>query len=180
MNYFFTADEHYFHANIIKYANRPFATIKDMFTTLVDRHNEVVKNKKDMVIHAGDFSFANYQDTQNIIKCLNGTHYFIRGSHDYWMSQGFHEMWEKNINGVYVVVCHYAMRTWGRSHYNSWNLYGHAHGGLAGVGKQMDIGVDTVSSNHERFYPYSFEEIHEIMKYKPNNFNFISERNKNE
>ena len=29
-----------------------------------------------------------------------------------------------------VVLCHYAMRVWDRSHYGSWHLYGHSHGNL--------------------------------------------------
>jgi hypothetical protein len=57
---------------------------------------------------------------------LNGTNIFLKGSHDYWLKgTKFHEIWEGRIEKQYVVVCHYAMRTWARSHYNSWQLYGH-------------------------------------------------------
>lgn len=41
-----------------------------------------------------------------------------------------------------IVLCHYAMRTWDRSHYNSWHLYGHSHGDLPSIGMSMDVGVD--------------------------------------
>ena len=57
--YFFTADEHYGHTNIIKYCRRPFSTVQDMDRELVRRHNEVVKDS-DTVIHAGDFTLQNY------------------------------------------------------------------------------------------------------------------------
>ena len=61
-----------------------------------------------------------------------------------------------------IILCHYAMRTWDASHYNSYQLYGHSHGMLDGIGKQMDVGVDT----HPEFRPYSFDEIAKIMKTK--------------
>ena len=67
-----------------------------------------------------------------------------------------------------IVLCHYCMRVWPKSHYGSWQLFGHSHGGLPGVGKQMDVGVDTNS-----YYPYSLGEIKEIMKDKPDNFNLV-------
>ena len=63
-------------------------------------------------------------------------------------------MWRKMIDGQFVVVCHYALRTWERAHYGSWNLHGHSHGTLEPVGKQMDVGVD---SHH--FRPVSFEVV---------------------
>lgn len=41
-----------------------------------------------------------------------------------------------------IVLCHYGMRVWDRSHYNSWHLYGHSHGALPSQGMSMDVGVD--------------------------------------
>lgn len=68
-----------------------------------------------------------------------------------------------------------AMLVWPRSHYNSWQLFGHSHGGLSHTnsdnlihGKQMDVGVDT-----NNFYPYSFEQIQKIMEKRPDNFNLV-------
>jgi len=80
------------------------------------------------------------------------------------------QIWEKRIYEQVVVVCHYAMRVWPKSHYNSWQLYGHSHGRLGGIGKQYDIGVD-----NNNFYPVSFNEICEIMQNKPDNSNLVGE-----
>jgi calcineurin-like phosphoesterase family protein len=63
------------------------------------------------------------------------------------------------------------MRTWARSHYNSWQLYGHSHGKLEPIGKQWDIGVD-----NNNYYPVSFDQITEIMKTRPDNPNLIKRR----
>lgn len=171
--YFFTADEHYFHKNIIKFCNRPFNDINEMNQALIDRHNEVV-SKDDIVIHAGDFCWSNHiEDAMRIKEQLNGKHTFLKGSHDKWMRKGngnrfFHEIWEKKIEDVYVVVCHYAMRTWARSHYNSWHCYGHSHGKLEPIGKSWDVGVD-----NNDFYPVSFEQLKEIMVNRPDNPNLV-------
>lgn len=175
--YYFTADEHYFHRNIIRFCGRPFSSVKEMNEEMIENHNRVVKDSSDNItIHAGDFSFGSTEQTKNIIKKLNGIHIFLHGSHDKWGAMRKRkQIWEKRIGKgkQMVVVCHYAMKTWHCSHWNSWHLFGHSHGGLNHEGKTMDVGVDT-----NNFKPYSFEEIKNIMKDKPNNFNFIKRKDK--
>ncbi len=170
--YFFTADEHYFHSKIIKYCNRPFDDVDQMNSAMIDNHNKIVKSN-DITIHAGDFSFGDKQKTRTIIKQLNGDHVFIMGCHDRWLkgNSTIPQIWSKRINGQLIVVCHYAMKVWKASHYNSWHLFGHSHGKLPSEGKTCDIGVDT-----SNFYPYSQEDIHDIMNDKPDNFNLIKNR----
>lgn len=177
MTFWFTGDEHYFHNNILKYSNRPFEDIIEMNEILISNHNSLVK-ENDTVIHAGDFSLINDKKFlyKNIINKLKGNHIFLKGSHDYWIPwKNAITRWEKNIkiNGknYYFVVDHYAGRVWAKSHYNSFQLYAHSHCRLKGIGKQMDIGVDC----HD-FYPISDEEVEEIMKNRPDNFNFIKNR----
>jgi len=66
------------------------------------------------------------------------------------------------LRDIEMVLCHYAMRSWPKSHYGAWHLYGHSHGKLPMLGRSMDIGVDT----HD-FYPYSLDEISCIMNNIP-------------
>ena len=166
--YFFTADEHYNHANVITFMKRPFQNLTEMNCELVRRNNEIVK-PDDFVIHAGVFCWKGSAEfLRSLQKSLIGNHIYLRGSHDNWMNGSYHEIWEKNIEGQHIVVCHYAMRTWGKSHWNSWQLYGHSHGQLPPEGKQYDVGVDC-----NDFYPVSFEQIVEIMKSRPDNFNLV-------
>ena len=141
---------------------------------LIANHNKLV-GENDLTIHAGDFTlWKNIKGIyEKYINKLNGNHVFLRGSHDYWLNgKPNHEIWEKNIfikgQRYHFVVCHYAMRVWARSHYNSFQLFGHSHGRLEPVGKQHDIGVD-----NNTFYPVSAERIVEIMKDRPDNFNLI-------
>lgn len=166
--YFFTADQHYNHKRISEYCNRPFQTVQEMDNELIRRHNEVVK-KEDTVIHAGDFAFVNATyKAMEYFNQLNGKHIYLKGSHDKWIPQFALQIFEKMIERQYVVVCHYCMKTWLRSHYNSWQLYGHSHGRLQPTGKQWDIGVD-----NNDFYPVSFNQLKDIMDNSPDNPNFI-------
>lgn len=174
--YFITGDEHYYHGGksghdgIIKYCNRPFNDVEEMNEVQIENSNSVVK-EGDIVIHAGDFTLLKDRKKiqKDLIDRLNGTHIFLKGSHDYWMPKHRSlQRWEGMIDGHYIVVDHYNMRTWARSHYNSWQLYAHSHGRLDPVGKQWDVGVD-----NNNFFPLSFEQIKEIMKGRPDNWNFI-------
>mgnify|MGYP001186250171 CR=1 FL=1 len=166
MNYFFTADEHYGHENIIKYCDRPFKSVEEMDEEIIKRHNEVV-GPEDTVYHVGDFCMSkDYAKFDSYRKRLMGLHYFLKGNHDTWYSPVLSQIYlpdimEENIEGQDITLFHYAMRVWNKSHHGSWQLFGHSHGKLPPIGKQLDVGVDT----HD-FYPYSFEEIKEIMSKK--------------
>jgi len=171
--YFFTSDEHFGHAKVIEYCRRPFESVHEMNKALVERHNEVVGDD-DIVVHAGDFTLQ--KNAEKYIQRLRGRHIFIRGSHDKWMDDSYHERWEKRIEGQWVVVDHYAAFVWPGSHHGSWQLFGHSHGGLEThnlfpFGKQVDVGVD----NHN-FYPVSFKQIVEIMASRPENWNRLKKR----
>ena len=153
--YFFVADEHFGHANIIKYCKRPFDSVEEMDETLIKNFNSVV-GKNDRVIHGGDFTFKN---PEKYIKQLNGNHSFVRGNHDRWLKKNYKDMWIKTVEGQVIVVAHYSYRVWPQSHYGSWMLYGHSHGKLPPLKNQHDIGVD-----NNQYYPVSFEQLKEIFK----------------
>lgn len=154
--YFFTGDEHYGHVRICEYTGRPFQTVEEMDEALISNHNEIV-GKNDIVVHMGDFTLAKKDIATKYIKRLKGSHIFLKGSHDRWLT-GANQIWEKKIDDLYIVVCHYAMRTWPRSHYGSYQLYGHSHGTLDPIGLQWDVGVD-----NNNFYPVPLDDLRGIM-----------------
>ena len=170
MHYWFTADDHFGHANIIKYCNRPFKNVEEMDEILINNWNSKV-GANDIVYFLGDFCL---KEPGRYLDRLNGVIYFIRGSHDKKIKvcDKIKEISDIKIitipNNNIIVLCHYAMRTWARSHYNTWQLYGHSHGRLESQGKQMDVGVDC-----NNFSPVSLAEVITIMNNKPNNFNFV-------
>lgn len=164
----FTADPHFQHANIIKYCNRPFKDVEEQDETLITNWNSVVR--PDGIIYiVGDFGFGSLE---RILRRLNGTKFLVLGSHDksaQSCSKYFAKMsplMEITVEDQPIVLCHYAMRVWGKSHYGSWHLYGHSHGKLEGQGKSFDVGVDS-----HNFFPWSFEEIKKEMNSRPDNFN---------
>lgn len=92
MNYWFTADLHLGHENIIKYENRPFKSLWQMNETLIKNWNSRVA-EDDTVFHVGDFCFKNsskvvgrgegdIKASSEYEKLLNGKIIFIRGNHD--------------------------------------------------------------------------------------------------
>ena len=168
--WFFTADEHYYHSKIIEYCNRPFRGVEHMNSSLIERFNVLV-SKNDVTVHAGDFSWGNKSDTQKIIKQLNGSHIFLRGCHDHWLPKSakfvFQEHFEELENKL-LVVCHYCMRTWKKSHYNSYHAFGHSHGRLKAIGKSHDIGVD-----NNTYFPVSIYTLGAIFDQQPDNFNKV-------
>jgi len=178
MNTWFTADTHLNHNKIRKYCNRPFETVEEMDNEIIYRWNKVVK-PSDIVYHLGDFCFGNAKDWEKYKSILNGTIILIKGNHDY----KHNSLIIKNIFGQLnvkdimeykygkhksIMLCHYAMRVWNKSHYNAGHLYGHSHGMTPSMGKSFDIGVDC-----NNFTPVHLDEVIERLDKLPDNPNLI-------
>lgn len=143
---YFTADTHFGHANIIQHCARPFKDADEMNREMIRRWNERV-NQDDIVYHLGDFAFRG-KDPLTYRQRLNGRIVFIVGNHDKRRdieSAGFesiHDLLQVSINGTPIVLCHYAMRVWNKSHHGALHLYGHSHGTLPSTAQSLDVGVD--------------------------------------
>ncbi len=176
MAIFFSADLHFKHENVIKYCNRPYANANEMDEELIKNWNSVVK-PQDIVYVVGDVIFAkDVKDAENIFRRLNGSKILIAGNHDKKMLkdprfvalfQSVHDLLEISINKQHIVLCHYAMKVWNKSHYGAWQLYGHSHGSLPDDPHSLsiDVGVDC-----HNYTPISFDQVAEIMskkQYKP-------------
>lgn len=167
MTTWFTSDTHFGHKNIIKYSNRPFETKEEMDFKMIENWNKRV-GRADTVYHLGDFCFANEQEGQSILDRLNGKKHLIIGNHDKagtrlkgWESISHYK--EVSIDGQFIILCHYAMRVWNKSHHGSWMLYGHSHGSLPDDPNALsfDVGVDC-----HNYQPINMDEIRRIMKKK--------------
>ena len=62
---FYTADTHFFHANIIKYCNRPYKDPQEMNEAIIANWNAKVP-QEGIVYHLGDFSFGGAEDALKI------------------------------------------------------------------------------------------------------------------
>jgi calcineurin-like phosphoesterase family protein len=181
----FTADLHINHKNVIQYQNRPFTSVQDMNDTIITYWNLKV-DPDDIVYILGDFAFS---DSRDILPRLNGKKILLQGDHDkdaVNQARGSFLDIAPLINlsakeglphvrdllrqyDLSITLCHWCMRTWRKSHFNSWHLYGHSHGRLEPIGKSWDVGVD-----NNNFSPLSLLDVIEIMKTRPDNPNLVN------
>ena len=96
MTTYFGSDTHFFHANVIKYCNRPFSTVEEMNAHYISEWQKKV-NPADTVYFLGDFCFAGTTKAKEILDQLPGYKILIRGNHDFqikpkrWLELGFAE-----------------------------------------------------------------------------------------
>lgn len=146
MRWWFTADHHFNHGNIIKYCKRPFKSLSHMNLELIRRWNDKVM-EEDKVVYLGDFAFGN---PKRFIEQLNGDIIFIKGSHD------------SNLNTILrSCVIHYGGIDFWCSHEPAakfkYNLCGHVHEKWKlkrGRHNILNVGVDQWD-----FYPINIQEI---------------------
>lgn len=176
---FFTSDTHFGHANILKYCKRPFSSVEEMDSVMIERWNAKV-GKDDTVFHLGDVSMGGGWDKW--LNQLNGKIYLVVGNHDMrylndeaikrfeWV--GFQAL--ITIEKRKVLLNHYPMLcyagTYGSSKDRVYQLFGHVHSSetcdnidftrmVHLFPTQYDVGVD-----NNNFTPISFTEVDAIVK----------------
>lgn len=191
-NIWFSSDLHISHKNICKATStwseggqRDFSSVEEMNEVIINNINNCVK-ANDIFFLLGDLTFGhpyNLYDLRSKIDCKNI--YVILGNHDRDLRKNkaiksetkgliypqslFTEV--VNHKEIYVdkqciIMNHFAFRVWDQSHHGSWNLYGHSHGSLPPIGKQLDVGIDNAFNIFGEYRPFSFNEIKEIMDQK--------------
>jgi calcineurin-like phosphoesterase family protein len=171
----FTSDHHFGHSNIIRFSGRPFRNALEMNECLIERWNAMI-DPSDVVYHLGDIFWSSTREAREMRDRLNGRICLIRGNHDRtaesmngafeWIKD-YHELKVEDRdapgNVQRIVLCHYAMRVWNKSHHGSWHLYGHSHGSLPDDpnARSFDAGVDC-----HGFAPVSYTRVKEIMAAK--------------
>ncbi len=145
---FFTADTHFGHGGALGLYRRPFPSVAAMDAAMVARWNEAVA-PSDTVWHLGDFAVGQPPErVASLLGALHGQKHLVAGNNDpaavaaspLWASvRAYAEIVE---DGVPLVLCHYAFRTWRGRAKGAWNLHGHSHGRLKPMARQADAGVD--------------------------------------
>lgn len=175
----FTSDMHYGHANIIKYANRPFRDVDEMDRTMENLWRSVVR-PDDLVYVLGDCAFYRDQaQTVRLFERLPGQKFLVWGNHDKRLRKNadFKKIFLETADMMDVkfpdpkapdgerriVLCHYAMRVWNKSHFGAWHLYGHSHGTLKDDpgSLSLDVGVDCWN-----YAPVPYEAVRKRMDQK--------------
>jgi calcineurin-like phosphoesterase family protein len=143
----FVSDTHFGHANIIKYCNRPFASVEEMNETMIENWNKVVK-PGDRVFHLGDFGFGSAPEMAAIFNRLRGQKHLIEGNHDdESLDKSLRWVWIKDTYNLKAgehsyFLAHYAHRVWNKSFHGARHLFGHTHGMIKPWGWSCDAGVD--------------------------------------
>jgi len=145
----YTSDTHYGHKNLVngcsrwddKSRCRDFGTLEEHDTFIVDSINNLVR-EEDTLYHLGDWSFGGIHNVfifRERIKCKNvhlilGNHdHDIRSNRDECQSvfSSVQEYLEIKQKDHHIVLSHWPMKIWNRSHHGSWQLHGHCHNTLA-------------------------------------------------
>ena len=186
---FFTSDHHLGHFKICEYADRPFDGVAEMDLALIDAWNGAV-GPSDTVYHMGDFCLGSTSMAGRYFSLLNGTICILAypwhhdrlwlpvdgslgvptaSSHAHLRSSMVVLEYREHGDGKYplhVVLCHYPIARWDRSHYGSIHLHGHSHGRFSQPGRSLDVGVDSAYKLTGKYQPLSLDFVLEYMKDK--------------
>ncbi|MGB5811748.1 MAG: hypothetical protein WBG86_14520 [Polyangiales bacterium] len=175
---YFTADLHFGHANIIKFCQRPWKTADEMDAGLIERWNEVV-TEKDEVWILGDVAMGNWRKAVSCLVQLVGRKHLIIGNHDAALIRkgGFLDCFETvdNLRTIkvpdedapgkrrHVVLCHYPLAVWDRSHHGTYHLHGHCHASMMRpvYGRRLDVGVDAWD-----YAPVSYSRVSNLLSHR--------------
>lgn len=173
MTVFFTSDLHFGHNKICALTGRPFSSVEEMDSVLVENWNNIV-TKHDGVYILGDFSFHNVENTIKILRALRGNKVLIKGNHDRGVAKYAHlfsavkDYQYAKIAGHKIAMSHFPMLSWEGMQEGSFMFHGHSHGNLVlpdvlKNGRIVDVGVDAMAALYGKrvgdYRPYSIEEI---------------------
>lgn len=171
METYFTSDLHLGHANIIRFQNRPFDSVEDMNTRLIQNYNSMVR-KNDLVYILGDLTYKiSVEESNRLIQQLKGRKVLIRGNHDLkYDSHLFEDILdykEFNQEKIKYVLMHYPLLEWNGSYKGrSIHLHGHIHAQHGYNLKnrhdgilRYDVGVDA-----NDYFPISLTSIRDFFK----------------
>ena len=174
---FVTGDQHFDHANILRYCHRDFKDVDVMNAWLIDEWNRVV-HKFDTVYHLGDFLFGNIERANDLFAQLNGEIHVLAYPfhHDkMWLPESELQLpsWVHlepplmvlEHNSTYVTLCHFPLEVWDRKHYYQPHLHGHSHGVLDAQRTEriLDVGVDNAFRLTGEYRPFALYEALEII-----------------
>lgn len=177
IKYYFTADLHLGHHNIISYTKRPFKDVQEMNEVIITNWNNRVK-PEDTVFHNGDFCFKNsaggktgeglIHKSSYYTSKLNGNIVFIKGNHDrnnsvktiidrIVIKYGPHFVNITHIPENYDI--NFAINFVGHVH-EKWKFRRVSNPYTNGYIDLINIGVDVWN-----FHPVTFEEIYNSYRY---------------
>lgn len=157
MRRFIISDNHFNHANIFRYCNRP----ADAQQQIIDNWKRYVQNC-DIIYNLGDVIFGKQSELKNILKDLPGYKVLIKGNHDmqhdtWYLKNGFDFV----CQGLIVRDCLLTHKPVELPRNLKYNIHGHLH----------NLGYHDFNAFNESYAMYK-DNKHilyspELMGYKP-------------
>lgn len=158
--FYVTSDQHFFHANIMKYCSREFSSVEQMNEVMFTNWNKTI-SENDLVFFLGDFVCGHaqkYQIAQYLYDHLNGEKIFLRGNHDKNLEKFTNIPFQKQkleieYNGLRILL----------SHRPVWNftqdlhIFGHIHNNKENMKLEYNMFNACVEMND--YLPISIENI---------------------
>ena len=180
MPWFVIADTHFDDPSILRRSGLEYSpeAVLARTETMIEAWNDIVP-RNGVVIHAGDVSLRCPEHRlRAILGRLNGVIYLAEGSHDH-EALLCHERFEAICDtfmfhhrgwDARIFVAHHCHKVWPESHYGSWHIHGHSHGGLDAYDATEGKLFDAFSP-----VPIPLERVAEIMATRPDNYNQVRE-----
>lgn len=154
-NVWFVGDLHLGHANIIRYCDRPFATIEEHDAALLGQWRRVVC-PEDVMFHVGDLCLGKPEQLARHVKSLTGNIiYLVQGNHDgrslrRASARGMlpenvrvldeREPFEMTLGGHRIVLTHHPLDELPTG--VTLNVHGHSHGNRSPSPTHLDVSWD--------------------------------------
>ena len=189
-SWYFTSDLHLSHQTLLK------GVRGEKFNNIGDHNHTIIQNLlsiprgSNLAILGDLFWKCDSNFIKNFFDLFSKRQiniHIVIGNHDKTFS--FHKaiksvgyLKEIKIDKQSIILSHYNMSIWNKSHYNSWLLFGHTHMNDATYNRAKKLNKDdtyfmgkklNVNTEFHDFMPWSFNEIIEHMDGRGNNWDFI-------
>lgn len=134
----FISDLHFGHKNVLRYDNRPFDSVEENDSTIINNWNSKVDGEDDVYI-LGDVSFGSVNKTIELLSAMNGRKHLIVGNHDHKALKNFayrncfveiEKYLDLQVAGVTLVLCHYPILMYNHQYRGAYMFYGHVHNSI--------------------------------------------------
>lgn len=143
MTNWYTADPHFMHENVISFCDRPFRSVHEMDSVLLENMHAVVKPEDELWI-VGDFAFGpKAKDETKLTKIFEklpgAKKHLVVGNHDQaptlalpWDSVHHLSEVRDGPHRQAHTLCHYLMITWNHARRRALHMFGHVHNNWLG------------------------------------------------
>lgn len=187
MKVWMTGCTHFRHEKIISLCQRPFLSIYEHDSHLMNQINTLVK-KGDRLYLLGDLgSFKNGEQIKQFRNSINCDDVrMVRGNHDLLTLTAYQKVFQEagdileyrwgQSSEEMMVLSHYPMLAWNKSFALSYHCFSHVHGKITPwINHYMphyrgiDIGVDSAKFFLGEYRPFSLDEVLNILKERKGN-----------